>query len=227
MHAFHSFFRSAVSIHGCFPIYNASLVPLQQHVSSKFDDVVGGEHQINLAAKMLEMGKTRLFFFVGSLLAAAVLGCRCPPLELGNYYDLASTVVEVSVLDVGPAPCPDTGCVPGLESITYTLAVTSLFKGCAPLSLLFFAQTSTSSSECGIKLELGETWLLFLPEPTSFPLSSGPGDLFFINTCQGNRLGTSISDVERSWLEDVATLPENQCPSDASSEAATVATPAP
>lgn len=151
-----------------------------------------------------------LTLLVTSLLIAPSTACRCPPLSLEAYYERASTVVAATVFSVSSPTCPAShpDCPPSAQRISYFLAVSALYKGCAPLSLLLFADTSVSSSECGITLGNGETWLLFLGEPRA---GTGLMQVFPIDTCQGNRLLESVSMEEKAFLSAEAAEAENGC----------------
>lgn len=136
--------------------------------------------------------------------------CRCPPLSLEAYYAQASSVVAATVVSVSEPFCAgdDPECAATAQRISYVLLVSDLYKGCAPLSLILLADTSVSSSECSLRLELNERWLLFL---NGSQPATGAEELFQVNSCQGNRLLGSVSQEEVEWLQEASEEEGNGC----------------
>lgn len=146
-----------------------------------------------------------------------VQGCSCFPGTFEDFYAGSQTVVEAKVVRVITSPTPKPSpCLTGPCFITitdqpvmYKLQLLDIFKGCGPQNDLFYANSNLRPGFCGFGLTLGQSYMLNLYREMPVP---GKDDISFnVNSCQGNRLFSSLSSEEVSFLVQSSSKPENRC----------------
>lgn len=161
----------------------------------------------------------RLLVLIGIFADIAVLvqGCTCVGGTFEGRYASSPTVVKAQVINIAasptpkPSPCNTFPCFGVIldQPIIYTLKVLDILKGCGPENRFFFTETNLRPGFCGFGLSLGETYMLNLDKER--PVSGHESRSFNVNSCQGNRLFSSLSYDELNFLVESSSKAENQC----------------
>jgi hypothetical protein len=132
------------------------------------------------------------------MLCSSVHGCSCLPRTLKDrYYDPSVTrVVRAVVQSAWPAVITDQA-----QRKYYLISVKQAFKGCAKPSLVWIS-TASNSALCGVGLNVGSEYLLFL---------TGSGSGLSIALCYGNSLFTDVSSADLAFLNSRKVCCGNVC----------------
>lgn len=163
------------------------------------------------------MVKFVTFLSVLLLLVSNVRGCSCFPANFEEQYNGALTVVKARVVLVKMSPTPKPSpCVTGSCSISisnqpvvYILQLLQIFKGCGPPFLIFFTESHLRPGYCGFGMKEGEIYMLNLYK--ELPRAGSFLKFFNVNSCQGNRLFSSLTSYQRQFLKSRSKKPENKC----------------
>jgi hypothetical protein len=123
-----------------------------------------------------------------TVLVAACDACKCAvvPVPRRYYSPEYERVVRAVVTNELRAPCMvnSTGC-----PVIYKLRVAKAFKGCDKPAMVD-ADTTSNSASCGIKLNVGAEYLMFLKTTQTQRVTS----------CQGIQLFSELSASDRVFL---------------------------
>ena len=149
--------------------------------------------------------------------AVIALACKCPSKSLRQRYYSTETVavVKANVTSVSN-PClssPGGACaLPDDDAKVrkYGLALIKTFKGCGPMSTVFYA--SSKAGDCGVFLQVGHVYLLFLEVP-SVEMSENVEyrETFSLCVCQGNILWDNVHLQEKKFLIESVEEPRFIC----------------
>jgi hypothetical protein len=133
------------------------------------------------------------------VLAAACDACKCAPTSVqAQYYSPDFTRVVRAVVRAQQRPSCTRG-TPGCNVI-YTIHVREAFKGClSPTDLK--VSTADSSAACGVNLNVGTEYLLYL---TSDRVPA-------VNSCQGIQRYSDVTAADRRFLETRQVCCYGQC----------------
>lgn len=142
--------------------------------------------------------------------------CSCIFSTFPQRYRSASRVVKARVVSVTvvppppPPPCLDSvpPCLPPIffpQPIKYKFRLLRTFRGCPP-NTIFFGQSSISSASCGVSLQKGSVYLLYLgTQIGSLTLPFG------LSSCQGNLLFSGLRKGQLRFLRRQSRRKRNMC----------------
>lgn len=92
----------------------------------------------------------------------------------------------------------------------YGLALIKTFKGCGPMSTVFYA--SSKVGDCGVFLQVGHVYLLFLEQPfVEKSKKVAYRETFRLRVCQGNTLWDNVHFQEKKFLIESVKEPRFIC----------------
>jgi hypothetical protein len=132
------------------------------------------------------------------MLCSSANGCSCLARTLkAQYYDPSATrVVRAVVQREWPAVITDQA-----QKKYYLISVKQVFKGCAKPSLIWIS-TASNSAMCGVSLNVGSEYLLFLT-------GSGPGLSIFL--CYNNTHFNNLSPSDIAFFNSRNVCCGNVC----------------
>lgn len=158
-----------------------------------------------------------LVYFFFALLFVHINACSCLFGTFKDLYDRSSSVVRAKVVKVEPVPqfppCPlpprTLPCLIFPTEVRYKFRLRKVLKGCGPARQVFFGENTLPFSSCGVSLTKGKVYMLNLG--TERMLARSPGTGFRLSSCNGNRLFSMLSKMQKRTLRRCSRLPKNQC----------------
>lgn len=143
------------------------------------------------------------------LVPSTAFACSCSSDSWAGHVDNADLVVRGTIKD---RDAPLFADLRSDDSVTYTVAVSKVFKGESGGAIL--VESAGSGASCGLEVEVGRDYVLFA--------NAGTKGVYDANLCGGTSRATASSIAKTSAITGRATPPDKStaAPADAPSMAA-------